>query len=55
MNVRLIRTTVMLKLHVPIIMEVSPVLVTKDTVEMEGLVMVSYHSCIGDKPNIKNN
>ena len=44
---------VILMLTVPTLLGASPVFVTKDTLEKEGLVMVSYHTCIDNKSNIK--
>ena len=40
-------------LTVPTLLEASPVPVTKATLEMEGLVMVSYYTCIDNKSNIE--
>ena len=40
-------------LTVPTLLEASPVPVTKATLEMEGLVMVSHYTCIDNKSNIE--
>ena len=40
-------------LTVPTLLGASPVLVNKDTMEMERLVMVSYFTCIDNKSNIE--
>ena len=54
MNVWMVPTTVTLMPHAPTLMEVSPVLATKDTVEMAQFVLVCYNN-LQYAPQLKDN